>query len=192
MGPDRSNGYEAIAEDFIRARRGGIGPDVVRDWSKRLAPGATVLDIGCGSGVPISQCLIEEGFQLFGVDASPTLVERFRERFPSVPVECCAVEDSGFFGRTFDAVVAWGLFFLLRPEVQITLIGKVAQALNPGGQFLFTSPWQIHTWVDNMTRLPSISLGRDVYERELTANGLTLTGSAEDQGKNYYYFSERL
>jgi cyclopropane fatty-acyl-phospholipid synthase-like methyltransferase len=156
----------------------------------RLAPGATVLDLGCGSGVPITQVLVEGGFNVFGVDASPTLVEKFRERFPGISVECCAVEDSDFFDRTFDAIVAWGLMFLLPAETQLALIGRVARVLRPAGQFLFTSPWQVHTWIDNMTRLPSVSLGRETYERELIANGLVLTGNAVDRGENYYYFCE--
>lgn len=56
----------------------------------------TVLDLGCGTGVPISQVLIERRFKLYGLDASPTIVLAFRTRFPGVPVECADVEDSGF------------------------------------------------------------------------------------------------
>ena len=188
---DRSNGYEAIADDFIRARRSSIGPSVVRAWSKRLAPGASILDIGCGSGVPISQCLIEEGFELHGLDASATLIKRFRERFPSVPVECSPAEDSSFFDRAFDAVVAWGLMFLLPAETQIIVIGRVAHALNTGGHFLFTCPSEVCSWTDGMTGLVSVSLGREAYERELAANGLIVTGNDRDEGENFYYFAEK-
>ena len=88
------------------------------DWSQTLPSGARVLDLGCGTGSPISQALIERGFNVYGVDASPMMVAAFRARFPGVPVECAAVEDSDFFSRTFDGVVAWGLFFLLDVEVQ--------------------------------------------------------------------------
>jgi cyclopropane fatty-acyl-phospholipid synthase-like methyltransferase len=88
----------------------------VAEWSQTLPSGATVLNLGCGTGVPISQALIERGFKVYGVDASPTIVAAFRARFPSVPVECAAVEDSDFFARTFDGVVAWGLFLLLDAE----------------------------------------------------------------------------
>ena len=90
-----------------------------------------------------------------------------------------------------DAAVAWGLMFLLRPETQRSLIGKVARALNPRGQFLFTSPRQACTWTDGMTGLPSVSLGRETYERELAAHGLVLGGNAEDEGENYYYFATK-
>ena len=105
---DRSNGYEAIAEAFTRARTPSIGPRIVRKWAKRLQPGASVLDIGCGYGVPISEALLQEGFAVYGVDASETLVAKFRKRFPEATVEWSSVEESPFFNRTFNAVVARG------------------------------------------------------------------------------------
>jgi len=128
MDSDPSNGYEAIAPIYISGRGSnpsGVGASVVAEWSRRLPPGATILDLGCGPGVPISQALIERGFTVYGVDASPAMVAAFRSHFPTMQVQCAAVETSDFFGRMFDAVVSWGLFFLLTPEVQRTLIAKV-------------------------------------------------------------------
>ena len=186
---DRSNGYEGIAEAFMRARTPSIGPTVVRRWARSLPAGASVLDIGCGSGIPISEALLEEGFAVYGVDASETLIAKFRERFPGVPVECSPVEDSLFFSRRFDAAVAWGLMFLLSADAQRGLIGKVARALNRDGRLLFTAPRQAGTWTDAMTSCPSCSLGYEAYERELAANDLRLVGSDPDEGDNHYYFA---
>ena len=126
------------------------------------------------------------------MDASKTLVGEFRERFPDSAVECSSVEDSTFFNRTFDAVLAWGLTFILPPGTQRNLIGKVARTLNPGGEFLFTSPKEVCSWMDGMTDLPSVSLGYDVYAQELAAHGLSLVGNDEDEGQNYYYIASKL
>jgi hypothetical protein len=60
--PDKSNGYEEIASIFIDGRGrniSGVGASAVVDWSRMLTMGASVLDLGCGTGVPISQALIE-------------------------------------------------------------------------------------------------------------------------------------
>jgi SAM-dependent methyltransferase len=184
---DRSNGYEQIADTFVRARNQRIGPATVREWSKSLAPGTEILELGCGFGV-ISQALIEGGFAVWGVDASPSLIAAFRGRFPNAPAECAAAEDSGFFHRTFDAIVAWGLMFLLSPETQVTVIRKVARALNPDGRFLFTSMSKPYTWSDSLTGRESFSLGRERYDEILRAEGLRLEGEAVDEGENYYYF----
>lgn len=170
-----------------RRATSAIGAATVREWARTLSPGAAILDLGCGHGVPISQVLIEDGFAVHGVDASATMVTAFRDRFPRALAECEAVEDSAFFGRTFEGVLAWGLMFLLSIDAQEVLIRKVARTLNRGGQFLFTAPQQPCTWPDALTGRQSISLGSEVYQRILTAEGLVCVGEQSDEGDNHYY-----
>ena len=145
------------------------------------------MDLGCGHGVPISQTLVEDGFVVYGVDASPAMVAAFRRQNPQAHVTCEAVEDSDFFGRTFDAAIAWGLLFLLAADTQVALIRRVASVLRPGGSVLFTSPEQACTWTDVLTRRPSISLGREGYRATLAAAGLALVAEYQDEGENHYY-----
>jgi len=192
--PDKSNGYEEVAPGLIAGRgsdRSGTGAAAVAEWSRKLPGDARVLDLGCGTGVPISLALIERGFQVYGVDASPKMVAAFQARFPTVPVECAAVEESNFFGRTFGGVVAWGLFFLLEAEVQLRLIARVAAVLPTGGRFLFTAPSQRCSWADAMTGRTSISLGYEAYRNALEAEGMSLVGTYRDEGDNHYYFAQR-
>jgi SAM-dependent methyltransferase len=193
--PDKSNGYEEVASVFIAGRGSGkgvgIGASVVTEWASTLPPETTVLDLGCGTGDPITRIFVERGFQVYGVDASPSMVAVFQARFPSVPVQCAAAEDSDFFGLSFDAVVSWGLFFLLEAKVQRKLIAKVAGALRQGGRLLFTAPHQRCSWRDAMTEQISVSLGHDAYERALKAHGMMLVGTEADEGENYYYLAQK-
>ena len=191
---DKSNGYEQVASVYIAGRGSnpsGIGASIVADWSEQLPRGATVLDLGCGPGVPISQVLIERGFNVYAIDASPSMVAAFRARFPNVPVECAAVEESDFFGRTFDAVIAWGLSFLLEEQAQRGLIQKIARVLPSGGRLLFTAPTQICSWPDAMTERTSISLGYDAYQKALYDEGMSLVGTHLGVGDNHYYFAQK-
>ncbi len=191
---DASNGYDAVAGEFIKGRgtSGSIGASTVGLWAKRLTPGAAVLDLGCGPGFPISRSLIDAGCTVYGVDASPNMIAEFRRRFPSAHSACESVEASQFFGRTFDAVVAWGLMFLLGRDSQESLIRRVANSLNPGGRFLFTAPSEPTEWRDNLTGLRSLSLGATSYARLLEESGLLLDGEETDEGENHYYFTTRL
>lgn len=186
-GNDKSNGYEAVASEFMARRQSHIGIATVRSWARSLPPGASVLDLGCGHGVPISMALIDDGFVVYGVDASPSLTAAFQCRFPHAHVACEAVEDSRFFGRTFDGVIAIGLLFLLPREVQRHLIGKVAQTLNPGGRFLFTSPVQVCTWIDKLTGRQAQSLGVEAYRAALADSGFAMASERLDEGDNHYY-----
>jgi len=185
---DPSNGYEAVATKLIAGRQqSGVGVATVRTWGRSLPQGATILDLGCGFGVPISQALINDGFVIYGVDASSSLISEFRRRFPDVNVACEAVEDSRFFDRTFDGVIAVGLLFLMSEISQRDLIRRVGLALNSGGRFLFTSPTQSCTWTDILTGRESLSLGADAYKAIIADAGLTLVGEHSDEGENHYY-----
>jgi 2-polyprenyl-3-methyl-5-hydroxy-6-metoxy-1,4-benzoquinol methylase len=188
---DKSSGYDDVAGEFARRRNSHVGVAQVRQWAASLPPGAIVLDLGCGLGVPISEAVMAEGCHVYGIDASPRLVASFRARFPDTPVACEAVEESAFFQRRFDGVVSWGLMFLLPVDTQALVIGKVSQALVPGGSFLFTSPRQECTWTDILTGRPSVSPGVDAYRRMLAENGLTLVRELDDEGENYYYVAEK-
>jgi SAM-dependent methyltransferase len=188
---DGANGYEQSAREYMRTRRPGIGPAVVQPWAARLPRGAAVLDLGCGHGVPIMQVLVDAGLDVHGVDASPTLLAACRARFPAVRLECGAVERSPLFDRSFAAVVAWGLLFLLPPQTQRVVLARIAEVLEPGGQLLFTAPAQACTWNDALTGRPSSSLGYDAYRDGLRRLGLVLVRSDEDDGGNFYYFAQR-
>ena len=183
---DLSNGYEDLSAAFIETRS-KVGAATVREWAQSLPYSGAILDVGCGCGIPISQTLIECGFEVYGIDASAKMVKAFNRHFPQVPVACEAVENSPFFNRPFDAVASWGLFFLLSAEAQVALISKIANALVPGGRFLFTSPYQVTSWNDNLTGRPSQSLGRDAYKTALEGAGLLLIGDYDDEGGNHYF-----
>jgi SAM-dependent methyltransferase len=189
---DRSNGYEAVSEIFLagrgsRNRSAGIGVRQVRNWARTLPRGGSVIDLGCGSGFPITSVLVDEGLDVFGVDAAPTLVAEFQHNLPGTPIICEAVQESKFFGRTFDAVLAWGLMFLLKAEDQHLLIRRFGEILVPGGRLLFTSPTQPVVWKDAMTGLESRSLGEEQYRALLGTVGISVAKEYEDEGENHYF-----
>jgi SAM-dependent methyltransferase len=188
---DRSNGYQGVAVEFL-ARRGsgrltGVGVKAVRNWARTLPRGAAVIDLGCGPGFPITEVLVVEGLNTFAVDAAPSFVDAFQRNLPNTPVICEPVQDSRFFDRTFDGVLAWGLIFLLSPEDQRRLIQTFADILVPGGRLLFTSPPEPLVWNDAMTGLESRSIGAAEYRKQLSAVGLSVSGEYEDEGQNRYF-----
>lgn len=190
---DRSNGYEAVAAEFLARRGNGrtrfnaIGVKEVREWAQTLPRGSSVIDLGCGPGFPITAVLVEEGLQVFAVDPAPSFVAAFQRNLPGIRVTCESVLESRLFDRTFDAVLAWGLIFLLPIEEQRRLIQRFADILAPAGRLLFTSPAKPAVWNDAMTGLESISLGAEEYRKLLSAAGISVTAEYEDKGQNHYF-----
>jgi SAM-dependent methyltransferase len=190
---DLSNGYESVSEEFL-ARRGNsrtrsiaIGVKEVRKWAKTLPRGSSVIDLGCGPGFPITVVLVEEGLQVFGMDAAPSFVAAFQRNLPDIPVVCESVLESRCFDRTFDAVLSIGMMFLLKAEEQHRLIRRFAEILAPGGRLLFTSSAKPAVWNDVMTGVESVSLGADEYKKLLGTAGISVVEEYEDIGENHYF-----
>ena len=187
METDKSEGWEGVANEFVAARS-TIGTALIRSWARQnVLRRGSVLDVGCGSGVPVAAALIDQGLDVFGIDASPTLIAAFRRRFPTAHAACEPAQESAFFHRSFDAAVAIGLLFLLPPADQRHLLGRIAGKLRPGGRLLFTAPRQRCVWNDILTGRLSCSLGQDAYARALDEAGLMLVGCLTDEGENNYY-----
>ncbi len=189
---DPANGYEEHAREFLAARSYTIGTGITRQWARSLPTEAAVLELGCGGGYPVTHALVDAGLNVWAVDASPTLLGKFRQRFPRIPTRCEAVQRSSFFGRTFDAVIAIGLLFLLSEADQMALIRRVATVLRSGGRFLFTAPVETGTWTDIITGRKSCSLGGERYEQALRDAGFALVATCIDEGRNNHYEAARV
>ena len=187
---DKSNGYESIAEIYIKGRGravNGIGSSTARAWARTFTIDSAILNLGCGTGIPVTKILLEAGLNAYAVDASPKMVEDFQQNFPNVPIACESVEGSSFFNRAFDGIIAVGLMFLLSEETQRALIPKMAAALNPGGKMLFTAPLEKVEWKDVMTEQDSRSLGAEQYRDLILASGLSIGEEFHDEGGNHYF-----
>lgn len=191
MPEDFSNGYEAVAEEFI-AIRSNYGREIVRKWAASLPLGASVIDIGAGSGKPLTDVLIQAKLNVSALDASPKMVAAFKRNFPEIRVACESVERSLFFNRQFDAALAVGLIFLLPEQGQIDVIRKIGSALNLGGKLLFTAPKQFGQWDDLLTGKRSLSLGADKYREILVEASLKPINEYTDKGGAIYYEAEKL
>jgi SAM-dependent methyltransferase len=183
---DHSHGYDNITDTYIQ-HRSNIGIPTIRSWAQNFAPGATILDLGCGHGIPVTRILLDTGLSPHAIDASQNMVAAFKQNFPGIPVACEPAEQSGFFQKTFDGIIAIGLLFLLPEPAQHTLLQNIAKALHPGGRLLFTAPAERANWTDVLTGLPSQSLGENEYQELLLANGLLPETSSIDEGGNHYY-----
>ncbi len=190
MTHDASNGWEAVAQEFMAARS-TIGLGTVRAWARTLPAGGSILDLGAGSGVPLAAALIEDGFAVSAVDASPSLVAAFRQRFAKVEIACEPAEHSAFFHRTFDGVMAIGLIFLLPAASQRALIRRVFGGLKPLGRFMFTAPQEACEWPDRLTGRPCRSLGAQAYGALLSEAGMRLIGTYRDEGQNHYFEAQK-
>ncbi len=174
----------ARAWDADRGRR--LGPEKL--WLDRFAPllprGAPVLDIGCGSAEPIAKYLIEQGFDVSGIDASPAMVSICRERFPGRE---WAVADMRALslGRKVQGLLAWDSFFHLPHDDQRRMFPVFEAHAEPGAALLFTSGPCHGEAIGGYRGEPlyHASLAEAEYRSLLHAHGFDVVGHArEDPG----------
>jgi 2-polyprenyl-3-methyl-5-hydroxy-6-metoxy-1,4-benzoquinol methylase len=190
---DSATAYERHAREFLRQRDASkIGAEVVGEWASSLHRGASVLEVACGGGVPITCELQRKNLKLWAIDSAKTLVTEFQQRFPDIPICCERFQDSDFFGQRFDAAVAVGLIFLLAQGEQKVLLQKMSSVLKPNGHLLFSAPSQRCSWQDLTTGIDSLSLGYQAYVSLLNDAGMRLLGTYRDQGGNHYYSAQKL
>lgn len=103
-----------------------------------LPAGETVLDIGCGSGVPIARELIGRDLEVTGVDASPTMLALFRQNIPNAAALMCDMRQLAL-AQSFAGQIAWDSFFHLSPEDQRPMFARFRAHAASRGILMFTS-----------------------------------------------------
>ena len=98
----------------------------------------TVLDIGCGSGVPIARHFIEQGCQVSGVDSSAAMIAMCVSRFPEQQWQVVDMRSLAL-QRVFGGVLAWDSFFHLTASDQRRMFPIFKQHAAPGAALMFTS-----------------------------------------------------
>lgn len=150
-----------------------------KGWLERftaLVPaGGTVLDIGCGSGRPIAAYLIARGYDVTGIDSSPTMIELARDNFPG---QDWLVADMRYLAlrRRFQGLIAWDSFFHLAFDDQRRMFPIFAAHAAPGTPLWFSSGPRHGEAIGNLHGEPlyHASLDPDEYRSLLTANGFSV------------------
>ncbi|TRW80258.1 methyltransferase domain-containing protein [Mycolicibacterium sp. 018/SC-01/001] len=113
-----------------------------RTWLDRfvgaLPDQRTVLDVGCGTAVPVGQYLIDHGCQLHGVDSSSAMIAMTKTRFPDHRWDVTDMRVLAL-NQLFDGIIAWDSLFHLSPRHQRRMFSIFAQHAAPGAVLMFNS-----------------------------------------------------
>ena len=132
------NPYDSIAEQWHAGRSGFAARKYLDLLLVGLRPGAAVLDLGCGTGVPVARYLVGEGFRVVGVDQSAAMLEIARREVPGaefVHADMLGVQ----LEEEFAAAVAWDSIFHVGREHHRAVFRKLAGLLEPGGRLLLSA-----------------------------------------------------
>ncbi|GEP89097.1 Methyltransferase domain-containing protein [Chitinophaga terrae (ex Kim and Jung 2007)] len=142
---------------------------------------ATVLDLGCGTGMPVMDYLLKQGLQVTGVDASSRMLEIARHNLPRADLRLADMRQLSL-NQQFDALIAWHSFFHLPPEDQPSMFLIFKMHLKNKGLLLFTSGKEHgEAWgMNGGVNLYHGSLDKREYKALLEANDFRVLQYTED------------
>ncbi len=175
--------YERTAEAWDAARRRLTDEERphIEAFADALEADASVLDIGCGTGVP-ARLLIERGLAVTGVDASPSLVALCRERLATADWRVADMRSLDL-GRRFEGLLAWHSFFHLSPGDQRAMFPIFSRHAAPGALLMFTSGADAGVRIGEWEGEPlyHASLAQAEYRALLAANGFEVLHFTDGQ-----------
>ncbi len=132
--------FPRFSAAILTPERTALEVSAIKGWLG-LAPGSSVLDLGCGYG-RIAVPLAASGCRLTGLDGNATLLDRAAgyavEAGVAVTLIQCDMRDMAVVPHGFDAVINMSTAFGYAdsPDGDLATLASVHAVLKPGGVFL--------------------------------------------------------
>ena len=175
-------GYDELS---LRYRADDDTPANYAGWFHELTerlvhPGARVLDLGCGCGVPLARDLSVAGYRVTGVDISDVQIERATRLVPGAELIRADATNADFPAGSFDAVVCLYTIIHVPLDEQEQLLAKIATWLTTGGWLLLSAGYDSWTgtegaWLGGSADMWWSQADRATYRRWITGAGLDVT-----------------
>lgn len=198
-------GYDKVSYAYRDGEGNAAYPLDYAEWLSELiphlAPGAKILELGCGCGVPVTR-ILSENFAVTGVDISPVQIERARRLVARAESVCADMTEIDFPAGSFAAIVSLYAVIHVPLDEQPPLFAKMRSWLQPGGFLLATVGSR--AWTGTETDWLDISgatmfwshADAETYESWLVRLGFELRASkfipeGDDGGGHQLIFAEK-
>jgi SAM-dependent methyltransferase len=192
--------WDPVWEQVFSARPWGRYPheDVVRFVARAFyavpdRSAIRILEVGCGPGSGTSWFCAREGFRVFGIDASPTAIDKSRARFreEGLSGEFVQGEVSAlpWPDASFDAVLDVVCLACNTEDETVAIVQEVHRVLNPGGLHFSLTP-KAGCWGDGTgPRLDATTLAQ-ASDGPFAGLGKTRFATADSLRRQYAEFRE--
>lgn len=131
-------GYNKAAENYSASRDQFSNIKYLEKLVSLLRLGSTILDIGCGAGMPIDRFFIDHGQKVIGIDISEKQIELAEKNVPEGGFEVRDMSEIKSSEYSVDAVVSFYSIFHIPREEHKELFKKINSFLPKDGLILVT------------------------------------------------------
>ncbi|MEO0469151.1 MAG: class I SAM-dependent methyltransferase [Bacteroidota bacterium] len=130
------SGYNQISADYHARRltKQAINRQYFDALSDHLPAEGKMLDLGCGSGIPVTKCFADKGFAVTGVDISEKMIEIARKEVPNGAFFVADMCQLSFPENHFDLILSTFAIIHVPREKQATLFQNLKYWLKKGGR----------------------------------------------------------
>lgn len=132
------NGYNEISKKYAAQRDLFPNQDYLEHFVSKIIPGSTVLDVGCGSGIPIDEYLLHKGFAVNGIDISEKQITLARRNISQGLYELKDMTKLQDYEYCVGGIVSFYAIFHTPRETHGELFKKFATFMPSGGALLVT------------------------------------------------------
>jgi len=163
--------YNKIADIWNKEREWYIEQPSIDEAIKYLKPGASILDIGCGSGKPIAEYLLQRDFDVYGLDFSENLIKYATQIIPKEKLFLADICDFTIDIK-FDAIICWFTLFHIHADNHLDVLKKFHSLLKPDGILLITfADTSCEPGVTNITVIDDYTIESEMFGEKFCHSG---------------------
>jgi SAM-dependent methyltransferase len=132
------SGYDKIAIKYLKNRDGLKSAKYIYQLLKYLPKQSSVLDLGCGAGVPVDDILIKAGCDVVGIDISKEQIKLAQKNCPRGDYLVSDIANLKMNEYLVNAVVCFYTIFHLPRNEHKKLLTIMHSFLQKGGMLLIT------------------------------------------------------
>ncbi|MEO8181360.1 MAG: class I SAM-dependent methyltransferase [Deltaproteobacteria bacterium] len=134
------DGYDAIARTYHAGRlaREAANQPFLDSVRSLLPQRGTLVDLGCGGGVPVTRYFSDRGYDVTGYDLSDEMLRIAREMVPGARFERAAIEDICLPALSLDVVVSFFAIIHVERSLHLGIFRRIHTWLRPGGAVLLS------------------------------------------------------
>ena len=140
-------GYNKIAKNYHKQRKRYPSiPLLKRYFLKEIPKNSKILDLGCGSGFPVSKFLAEKGHEVTGVDFSKSMINLARKNVPKGKFILGDITKLKLNANSYDGAVSFYAIIHIPKERHKLIYKNLHKILKPSGVIFFnasgTGDWE--------------------------------------------------
>lgn len=131
-------GYNKIAKRYHKQRNVYNSTKLLKKFTKYIKRG-TILDLGCGAGIPIDEFLVKNSYDAIGIDFSSSMVKLAKKNVPKAKFVKMDITNLKFKENSFDGALSFYAIIHIPREKHVKIYKQLHKIVRNKGIILLNA-----------------------------------------------------